>query len=98
MKDIHQHLLVEGIVVSKNSLCVLICKCKITGSVADDRKKKQPQKFQDEHFHFVNDVMAENDELTSSQLYIVKPLITDFLKGGQPLYSGQNPCLRLLFL
>ena len=58
----------EGI-VSKKSLCVLIAKYKRTGSVADERKTKRPRKLQDEHFWFVDDVMAENDELTSSQLY-----------------------------
>ena len=69
LKDIKAHLQAEGIVVSNKSLCVLIAKYKRTGSVADERKTKRPRKLQDEHFRFVDDAMAENDELTSSQLY-----------------------------
>ena len=68
LKDIQAHLLVEGTVISKKTLCVLIQKL---GSVADERRKKRPRKLQDEHYRFVDDVMAENDELTSSQLYNV---------------------------
>ena len=36
--------------------------------VADEGKTKRPWKLQDEHFRSV-DAMAENDELTSSQLF-----------------------------
>ena len=68
LKDIKAHLQADGI-ISKKSLCVLIDKYKRTGSVADERKMKRPRKLQDEYFRFVDDAMAENDELTSLQLY-----------------------------
>ena len=48
---------------------MLICKYKRTGSVADEQKTKWPRKLQDEHYRFIDDTMAENDELTSLQLY-----------------------------
>ena len=69
LKDIQAHLLAEGIEVSKKSLCVLIGKYKRMGSVADERKTRRPRKLGDEHLRFIDDAMAENDELTSSQLY-----------------------------
>ena len=69
LKDIQEHLLVEGIVISKKSLRVLIRKYKRTGSVADEWKTKWPRKLQDEHFHSVDNAIAENDVLTSLQLY-----------------------------
>ena len=68
-KDIQAHLLVEGIDISKKSLCLLIGKYKRTGSVADERKTKRPRKLQDEHYRFIDDAMVENDKLTSWQLY-----------------------------
>ena len=67
--DIRAHLLAEGIKVLKKSLCVLIGQYKRTGSVADERKTRRPRKLGDEHLRFIDDAMAENDELTSSQLY-----------------------------
>ena len=69
LKDIQAHLLAERIKVLKKSLCVLIGKYKRTGSVADERKTRRSRKLEDEHLRFVDDAMAENDELTSLQLY-----------------------------
>ena len=39
------------------------------GSVADKQKTNRLRKLQDEHFRFVDDAMAENNKLTSSQLF-----------------------------
>ena len=69
LKDNQEHQLVESIIISKKSLCVLIRKYKRMGSVADEQKMKWPRKLQDEYFRFVNNVVAENDQLTSSKLY-----------------------------
>ena len=53
---------------SKKSLCLLIKKYKNTGSVADACKARRPRKLQ-EHYRFIDDAMAENDQLTSRQLH-----------------------------
>ena len=58
---IRAHLLAEGIEVSKKSLCMLIGKYKRMGSVADERNMRRPRKLGDEHLHFIDDAMVEND-------------------------------------
>ena len=59
--------------VSKNSLCHLIKKYKNPGSVTDARKARQPHKLQEEHYRFIDDAMAENDQLTKSPASLVTP-------------------------
>ena len=68
LRYIQAHLSEEGIQVSKKSLCLLIKKYKNTGSVADACKARRPRKLQ-EHYRFIDDAMAENDQLTSRQLH-----------------------------
>ena len=69
LKNIQGHLNAEGIEISKKSLCLLISKYKNTGTVADARTRTRPRKLQEEHYRFIDDAMADNDQLTSRQLY-----------------------------
>lgn len=68
LRYIQAHLNEEGIEVSKKGLCLLIKKFKNTGTVADARRARRPCK-QDQHYRFIDDAMAENDQLTSRQLH-----------------------------
>lgn len=63
-----QGKLEEGIIVSRTSLCLLIKKFKSTGSVADYRPIPRPKKLKNEHYRFIDEKMAENDELTAREL------------------------------
>ena len=45
----------EGEVVSKMSLCLLIKKYKATGSVADYRPTARPKKLKDIHYQFIDE-------------------------------------------
>ena len=40
-----------------------------TGSVADNRKVKPPKKLKDEHYRFIDECMADDDELTATQVH-----------------------------
>ena len=55
--------------VSKKSLCLNIRKYKLTGSVADRCTYKPPKKLNDAHYRFIDNAMAENDELSTPKLY-----------------------------
>ena len=37
----------------------------MTGSVADNGKVKPPKKLKDEHYRFIDECMADDDELTA---------------------------------
>ena len=65
---IQENLAVEEIVVSKKSLCLLL-KYRMTMSVADHRIVKPPRKLTDEHYRFIDDCMAKDDELTVANVY-----------------------------
>ena len=69
LKKIQSYLLEEGINISKNSLCALIKKYKQTGSVVDIKGKERPKLLSEEHIRFIDEAMANDDELTSTQLY-----------------------------
>ena len=55
--------------VSKTSLCLNIRKYKLTGLVADRRTYKPLKKLNDAHYRFIDNAMAENDELSAPKLY-----------------------------
>ncbi len=65
---IQKRLQEEGIRVSKTSLCKLIKKYRLKGTVKDLRWWKPPTIFKEEHYRFIDEQMAENTELTSRQL------------------------------
>ena len=63
LMKIHNLLWDEDINVSKNSLCSLIKKFRLTGSVADRPRRHKPRILTDEQIRFLDDCMAEDDEL-----------------------------------
>ena len=65
---IQEHLAKEGITVSKKSLCLLLKRFRTTGSVADKRSTRPRKKLTDEHYRFINERMAEDDELTAAKV------------------------------
>lgn len=71
ISKIQNRLLEENITVSKKSLCLLIRKYKKTGSVADYRTTKPPRKLQGNHYRFIDNAMADNDELSISKLHSI---------------------------
>ena len=76
LKDIHERLKEKGINVIRAYLCRLIRKFKDTGSVRDNRTWKPPRILQDIYLRFIDNAMANDDELTSRKLYTM--LIEDF--------------------
>ena len=64
ISKIQNRLLKENITVSKKSLCLLLRKYRQTGSVADYRTTKPPKKLQENHYRFIDNAMADNDELS----------------------------------
>jgi len=69
LSKIRARLLEEGVAVSKKSLCLNIRKYKLTGSVADRRTYKPLKKLNDAHYGFIDNAMAENEELSTLKLY-----------------------------
>ncbi len=69
LAKIRARLLEENQTVSKKSLCLLIRKYKRTGSVANIPARRPPKKLQDVHYRFIDDAMAENDELSAPKLH-----------------------------
>ena len=69
LRKIQAHLALEDITVSKKLLCLLIKKYRMTGSVADNRKVKPPKKLKDEHYRFIDECMADDDELTATKVH-----------------------------
>ena len=65
---IQKHLANEGITVSKKSLCLLIKRFRATGSVADRRSTRPRKKLKDEQYRFIDECMAEDDELTAAKM------------------------------
>ena len=53
----------------QKSLCLLICKYRQTGSVADYRTTKPPRKLQENHFRFIDSAIVHNDELSITKLH-----------------------------
>ena len=71
ISKIQAHLAKEDVTVSKKSLCLLMKKYRITGSVADHRTVKPPRKLSDEHYRFLDECMANDDELTATKLQAI---------------------------
>ena len=68
LSKIQDHL-EKNLHVSKKLLCLLLKKYRSTGSVADRRTTTPKKKLTDDHYRFIDDRMAENDELTAANLY-----------------------------
>ena len=54
---IQRHLASEDIIVTKKSLCLLLKKYRMTGSVAGHRTVKPPRKLTNEHYRFIDECM-----------------------------------------
>ena len=71
VKEIRVRLMEEGIPVSLVSIYKLLKKYmyECTGSVVDRKRKlSTPKILRSEHLHFLNEAIAENDELTVRKL------------------------------
>ena len=71
ISKIQAHLAKEDLTVSKKSLCLLMKKYRITGPVADHRTVKPLRKLTDEHYRFLDECMANDDELTATKLQAI---------------------------
>ena len=69
VKDIVERLAEEGVQVSRTAIYNLITKFHKTGSVGDMGKRPHSSILGEEHYRFVDELMAENTDLTSRQLY-----------------------------
>ena len=67
--EIRERLIEEGNPVSSVSIYKLLKKYECTGSVVDlNRKPSIPKILQSEHLHFLDEALAEDDELTARKL------------------------------
>ena len=69
LAKIQQRLEEEGLTVSKKSLCLLIKKQQLTGSVSNKKAPKRDKKLADVHYKFIDAAMARNDELSAPKLH-----------------------------
>ena len=68
LRVIQKRLQDEYIRVSIVSLCKLTKKFRSTNSVCDNRTYKPPRTLTEEHLRFIDETMADNPELTGTQL------------------------------
>ena len=67
--EIRARLIEEGTPVSSVSIYKLLKKYECTSGVVDrNRKPSIPKILRSEHFHFLDEALAEDDELTSRKL------------------------------
>ena len=76
LSRIQAHLALENITVSKKSQCLLIKKYCKTTSVADNWTTKPAKKLKEEYYWFVDESMANDDELTVTKLHAVEEEIS----------------------
>ena len=61
--------LAEGVKASRTSIYNLVSKFHRTNSIADITRQPHSRRLNEEHYRFVDEVMAENNDLSSRQLY-----------------------------
>jgi len=66
--ELERILAVEGILTTRQTIKATVNRWKKTGSVRDCPRSGPPQKVPDVHHRCIDDAMAENDELTASDL------------------------------
>ena len=69
VKDIVDRLAEEGVKVSRTAVYNLLTKFKKTESIADMKRRARSRRLSEEHYRFVDKLMAKNTDLTSLQLY-----------------------------
>ena len=69
VKDIVDRLAEEGVKVSRTAVYNLLTKFKKTESITDMKRRARSRRLSEEHYRFVDELMAKNTDLTSLQLY-----------------------------
>ena len=69
VKDIVDGLAEEGVKVSRTAVYNLLTKFKKTESIADMNRRARSRRLSEEHYRFVDELMAKSIDLTSLQLY-----------------------------
>jgi transposase len=69
MKDIIERLAEEGVKVSRTAVHNLLTKFKKTESVGDIKRRARSRRLSAEHYRHIDELMAENTDLTSRQLF-----------------------------
>ena len=59
----------EGVEVSRTAIYNLLTKFKRTESIGDLMRRPRLRRLDEEHYRFIDELMAENTDLTSMQLY-----------------------------
>ena len=75
-KEIKERLKEEGIETTIKSLYLLVAKFNNTNSVVDRPRLSRPKLLNREHYEFIDNALASNDELTSQNLRDL--LVADF--------------------
>lgn len=69
VKDIVDRLAEEGVKTSRTAIYNLVSKFQKTNSIADIKRRPRSRRLSGEHYRFVDELMAENTDLTSWQLH-----------------------------
>ena len=70
VKEIVERLAEEGVKASRTSIYNLLSKFRRTNSIADIKRRPRSRRLNEEHFRFVDELMAQNNDLSSRQLYV----------------------------
>ena len=70
VKDIVDRLAEEDVKVSRTAIYNLLAKFRKTESIGDIKKRPRSRRLSEEHYRFIDELMAENTDLTLRQLYI----------------------------
>ena len=72
VKDIVDRLAEEDVKVSRTAIYMynLLAKFRKTESIGDIKKRPRSRRLSEEHYRFIDELMAENTDLTLRQLYI----------------------------
>ena len=68
VSQIRARLVEENIMASRISIHKLLRRKEETGTVTDRKRKRTPRILQSEHLHFVDNTMANDNELTAQRL------------------------------
>ena len=69
VKDIIDRLAEEGVKVSRTAIYNLLTKFKKTESIGDMKRRPHLRQLDEEQYRFIDELMAENTDLTSRQLH-----------------------------
>ena len=69
ISKIQEYLAVDRRNSCKKSLCLLLKKYRMSGSVVDYQTGKPLRKLIDKHYRFIDDCMEEDNELTAANIH-----------------------------